>query len=283
MAGVVGWPVEHSLSPRLHNYWLEQYVIDGAYVPLPVKRENLEFVLRALPRMGFAGCNVTVPHKETAARVVDHLTPQAKRLGAVNTVIVRDDGSLEGRNTDGYGFIQNLMAASPDWQAGSGPAVVFGAGGAARSIVPALMEEGAQDIRIVNRTLQKAEKLCKDLAMDRVALRPCPFEMAPDALEDAALVVNTTALGMTGYPQLNVDLDTLPVNALVTDIVYNPLITSLLERAEKRGNRIVDGLGMLIHQARPGFNAWFGREPEVTRDLKSYLLGTLNNKQKEAS
>lgn len=273
MAGVVGWPVEHSLSPRLHNYWLESYGIDGAYVPLPVKPENLDFVLRALPRMGFAGCNVTVPHKEAAAKAVDHLNPQAKRLGSVNTIIVRADGTLEGRSTDGYGFIHNLMAASPDWQAGSGPAVIFGAGGAARSIVPALMEEGARDIRIVNRTLEKAEKLCRDLAMEGVALRPCPFESAPDALEDAALVVNTTSLGMKGQPPLNVSLETLPTDALVTDIVYSPLITPFLEKADKRGNRIVDGLGMLIHQARPGFAAWFGREPDITGDLKNYLLG----------
>ncbi|GAB6052454.1 shikimate dehydrogenase [Magnetospira thiophila] len=269
LAGVMGWPVGHSLSPRLHGYWLRQRGIDGAYVPLAVRPEDCAQVLRDLPRMGFRGCNVTVPHKETALATVDDLDEQARRIGAVNTVVVGDDGRLLGRNTDAYGFMANLQAAMPKWSAAHGPAVVLGAGGAARAVCVGLLDAGCPEIRLSNRTRARAESLVT--ALDG----PIQVVDWPDrhvALDGAALLVNTTTLGMTGQPPLEISLDALPNTALVTDIVYSPLHTDLLKQAARRGNPWVDGLGMLLHQAVPGFEAWFGQRPQVTEDLRRFML-----------
>jgi shikimate dehydrogenase len=272
VAGVMGWPVGHSRSPRLQNWWLERYQIDGAYIPLPVKPEDFAEALRALPKLGFAGVNVTVPHKEMAFAAVDETSPEAKRVGAVNTVIVKEDGQLFGHNSDGFGFIENLRAGAPNWQASDGPAVVLGAGGAARGICASLLDAGAPEIFLVNRSLAKAEKLADDL---KGKITPLAWEKRNLALESATLLVNTTSLGMVGQSELEIDLSELPKSALVTDIVYTPLITGLLKAAKGRGNPIVDGLGMLLHQARPGFAAWFGREPEVTEELRAFMLESL--------
>lgn len=269
LAGVMGWPIGHSRSPRLHGYWLEQYGIDGAYVPLAVPPDRIEQAIRALPALGFRGCNVTVPHKEAAYRTVDRLDATAKRMGAVNTIVVGEDGSLQGRNTDGFGFIENLRSGAPGWTALDGPALVIGAGGAARAVVASLLDEGAPRVWLVNRTRARAEELAADIGG---AIEVADWVSRETLLEGAALVVNTTTQGMAGQPPLELDLRALPGSAVVTDIVYTPLMTPLLAAAQARGNRVVDGVGMLLHQARPGFAAWFGREPEVTEGLKAAVL-----------
>ena len=265
LAGVIGWPVGHSRSPRLHGYWLEKNGIDGAYVPLAVLPERLEDAIRALPALGFRGANVTVPHKEAALGLMDRVDPVARRVGAVNTIIVGEDGRLEGRNTDAYGFITNLRAGAPHWRPEAGPALVLGAGGAARAVVAALIDAGVPEVRLHNRTAAKAETLARDIG------GPVRVVSEPE-LAGAALLVNTTTLGMAGQPPLNLDLTKLPKTAVVTDIVYTPLITPLLAAAQARGTVIVDGLGMLLHQAVPGFEAWFGVRPEVTDELRDFVL-----------
>jgi shikimate dehydrogenase len=269
LAGVMGWPVSHSRSPRLHGFWLDQHGIDGAYVPLAVHPKNFEAALRALPLLGFRGCNVTLPHKAAAMELMDVLEPLARRIGAVNTVVVLADGRLEGRNTDAFGFIENLRAEAPAWHAGSGPAVVLGAGGGARAVAAALQDAGAPEIRVLNRSAERAERLAAELGPPIRAMRPGTMSAA---LRDAALLVNTTSLGMTGQPPLVVDLAMLPTTALVTDLVYSPLRTPLLEAAAERGNPTVDGLGMLLHQARPGFAAWYGVAPIVDPELRAHVL-----------
>ena len=268
LAGVIGWPVGHSRSPRLHGFWLERYRIDAAYVPLPVQPEHLAQVLAALPRMGFVGANVTVPHKETALALVDRVEPLARRIGAVNTLVVGPDGLLEGRNTDGFGFLENLRAHQPGFAVGAGPAVVLGAGGAARAVVAALLDAGAPEVRLVNRSADRAEILAAALGGP---IRPLSWAEREAALAGAALLVNTTTLGMTGQPPLDLALEALPAAAVVTDIVYVPRETALLAAARRRGHPVVDGLGMLLHQARPGFAAWFGVMPEVTAELETFV------------
>ncbi|KIL97881.1 Shikimate 5-dehydrogenase I alpha [Paramagnetospirillum magnetotacticum MS-1] len=269
LAGVLGWPVSHSRSPRLHGFWLKQWGIDGAYLPLAVAPENLECVIRALPRMGFRGANVTVPHKEAVMRLVDHLDPLARRIGAVNTLVVRDDGSLEGRNTDAYGFFENLRQGCPAWTASSGPAAVIGAGGAARAVVAALADAGVPEIRLANRSRERAEALAADLGGP---VKVVEWSERAGMLDGCALLVNTTTLGMTGQSDLDLDLAALPTTAVVNDIVYVPLETDLLVRARARGNATVDGLGMLLHQAVPGFEAWFGQKPQVSHELRAFVL-----------
>ncbi len=274
LAGVMGWPVAHSRSPLLHGFWLDQYRIDGAYVPMAVRPEDLATALHALPRLGFAGCNLTLPHKEQALDLVDRLDPIARRIGAVNTIVVID-GKLEGRNTDAFGFIENLRTALPGWNAAAGPAVVLGAGGAARAVLVGLLDQGAPEIRLVNRGRERAESLARSLGG---AIRVVDWRERADALDGAALLVNTTSLGMSGQPPLELALDALPGTALVHDIVYAPLETPLLAAARRRGNAAVDGLGMLLHQARPGFLAWFGTMPEVSPALRAAVTETLVRK-----
>ena len=267
LAGVMGWPVAHSLSPRLHNYWLDAYGIDGAYVPLPVAPEHFAEALRALGHLSFAGVNVTVPHKEAAFAACDEVDAAAKRIGAVNMISFAG-GKILGRNTDGYGFRESLRAGAPSWSGKGRKAVVLGAGGGARAVVAALRDEGAE-VTVLNRTRARAEALARDIggiAGDWAARGA--------ALADAALLVNTTVLGMQGKNALDIDLAALPRSALVADIVYVPLETPLLAAARRRGNVAIDGLGMLLHQARPAFAAWFGREPEVTPALRDHVLAT---------
>jgi shikimate dehydrogenase len=268
LAGVIGWPVGHSRSPRLHGFWLEQYAIDGAYVPLPVAPEAFERVFRSLPRMGFRGANVTVPHKETALALADRVDPVARRIGAVNTLVIDADGAVEGRNTDAFGFIENLRQRVSGFSARNRTAVVLGAGGAARAVVAALLDDGCPEIRLVNRRLERAESLAADLGGP---VRPVAWAERAGALDRAGLLVNTTTLGMTGQSPLALDLTALPVDAVVNDIVYVPLETDLLRQARARGNPVVDGLGMLLHQARPGFAAWFGVMPAVTDALRGFV------------
>jgi shikimate dehydrogenase len=244
-------------------------------VPLPVQPEQLERALRALPSLGFRGCNITLPHKEAALSIVDKVDPLASRIGAVNTVIVMPDGSLEAHNTDAFGFRENLRDGAPDWNPTSGAAVVLGAGGSARAVTAALTELRVPEIRLVNRTVERAEALAHDLAGLGTRISAHKWDVRGDALDGAGLLVNTTNLGMTGAPELEIDLSLLPLAAVVVDIVYVPLDTPLLAAARRRGNRTVDGLGMLLHQGRPGFEAWFGTKVRVTRELRAAVLTTL--------
>jgi shikimate dehydrogenase len=277
-AGVMGWPVSHSLSPRLHGHWLERYQINGSYEAMPVEPENLPSALSHLAEHGFRGVNLTVPHKEAALSLVDRIDDAAVRIGAINTVVVADDATLVGSNTDAFGFIENLRDHVPDQVAAgwSGrPATVLGAGGAARAVCTALLDCGVGEIRLVNRTAERAVALLESLpGLDRCATI-CAWADRAAALADTGLLVNTTVLGMNGQQSLDLDLADLPSDATVNDIVYAPLETDLLARARQRGNRVVDGLGMLLHQARPGFRAWFGVEPAVDDDLRQAVLAGL--------
>ena len=269
LAGVMGWPVGHSLSPRLHGYWLRRYGIDGAYVPLMVEPSRLEQALRALPVLGFRGVSLTLPHKEKALHLVDHIDPHAFSIGAVNTVVVREDGTLEGHNTDAFGFRESLKTAGFQNTNKKAVATVLGAGGAARAVIVALQDMGFGEIRLVNRTRERAEQCAITLRRPGAgAITVLEWPELPQALEKTALFINTTTLGMTGQQPLEIDLTSLPREAWVADIVYTPLITGLLQQARQKGHPIVDGLGMLLHQGRPGFAAWFGVEPEVTEDLR---------------
>lgn len=268
----MGWPVAQSRSPLLHGFWLAQHGIAGAYVPLPVAPGRVTEALRGLPALGFAGCNVTIPHKAEVLTRVDRLDPLAARIGAVNLVVVEKDGSLSGFNTDGYGFVESLREVCRDWRADQGPVVVLGAGGAARAIVATLIAEGAREIRLVNRTLPRAQELAAAIGPQVQAL---PWESREAALDGAALLVNTTSQGMIGQAPLDLSLDALPKTAPVSDIVYNPLITPLLAAARARGHVIVDGLGMLMHQARPAFRAFYGVMPDVTPALRQKIEATL--------
>jgi len=268
LAGVLGWPVTHSRSPRLHGHWLAEHGIDGAYLPLPVRPERFDTAVRALVDLGFRGANVTVPHKEAALALCDSVTPLARRIGSVNTLLFRA-GRIEGDSSDGFGFLENLRQEAPAWRAEAGPAVVLGAGGAARAVVAALLDAAAPRVRLLNRTPARAELLAMELGG---AIEVLDWGGWHAALAGANLLVNTTTLGMAGQPPLELDLAALPREALVNDIVYAPLETALLAAARARGNPVVDGLGMLLHQARPGFEAWFGVAPKVTPALRRAVL-----------
>jgi shikimate dehydrogenase len=269
LAGVLGHPVAHSRSPRVHRHWLRRYGLPGHYVPLDVVPDDLEEVLRAMPRMGFVGANVTIPHKETALRLCDLVTDRAALVGAVNTLIFREDGRIHGDNTDGYGFLASIRQTAPDWQPKAGPAVVFGAGGASRAVLVALLEAGVPEIRLSNRSRPRAEALRSEFG---ARIKVHDWVKAGQTLEGAVTVVNATSLGMTGHTAFRVPLDALEPGALVTDLVYQPLETDLLAQARARGCITVDGLGMLLHQAVPGFERWFGHRPEVDGELREAVL-----------
>ena len=269
IAGVMGWPVSHSKSPALHGFWLRRHGIDASYVRLPVAPQHLANELKQLVSVGFAGVNLTVPHKQAALSVMDHIEPVARRIGAINTVIV-DDGRLIGANTDAYGFITNVRRGAPGLDQTAGPAVVLGAGGAARAVCVALLDAGCPEICLVNRNLDRAETLARDLD-PRVRVHPWTARNAVQ--ERAVFLVNTTSLGMQGQPPLDLDLSALPGAAVVHDIVYAPLRTRLLQDAATRGHVTVDGLGMLLYQAQAAFARWFGVTPDVTPELRAHVLG----------
>ncbi len=271
LAGVMGWPVAHTRSPAIHNHWIAKYGLKGAYVQLPVQPERLEAAIRGLAALGFAGCNVTVPHKESAMRFMDELHPAARRVAAINTIVVQPDGRLLGMNNDGAGYIQSLRDADATWRGDAGPALVLGAGGAARAIVVALLDEGAPELHITNRTLERAQALADDFG-DRVKV--VPWAERNEAMAGVSLLVNTTSLGMHGQAPLDVALDALPLEAMVSDAVYIPLETPLLAQARMRGHRTVNGLGMLLNQARPAFQSWFGVLPDVTPELRAAVQAT---------
>ena len=272
LAGVMGWPVLHSRSPMLHNYWFKQHGLAGTYLPLAIRPERLAAALRALHPLGFAGCNLTIPHKQEAMKIVDEVDPLAKAIGAISCVVVRPDGKLSGTNNDCYGFIQAVKKEQPGWEAGLGPIVVVGAGGGSRAVCYGLAQEGAKEIRLVNRTLDRARRIAEEFGGP---IRALPWEQRHDTLEGAAMVVNTTSCGMVGQGALDIKLDKLPKTALAADIIYIPLETPFLATARKRGNRTVNGLGMLLNQGRPAWKAWFGIEPEVTAELRAMVERTI--------
>ena len=272
LAGVMGWPVAHSRSPLIHNYWLQKYGLAGSYVQLAVQPDQLPVALSGLAALGFKGCNVTIPHKVDVLGLIHSADANARRVGAVNTVVVQPDGSLKGMNTDGYGYIQSLLDAQPGWRADTGPVVVLGAGGAARAVVLALVDQNAKEIRLINRTLDKAEAMAAEFG---APVKAVPWEQRHAALGGAALLVNTTSQGMQGNLPLDLDMSALPATALVSDIIYVPLETPLLQAAKARGNPTVGGLGMLLNQARPAFEAWFGVLPDVTPELRRLVEATL--------
>lgn len=270
LAGVVGWPVAHSRSPALHGHWLHRYGVAGHYVPLAVRPENLAQVLQALPRAGFIGVNVTIPHKEAVLALADVVTDRAAMIGAANTLTFRPDGTIHADNTDGHGFIANLVQQAPGWRPASGPAAVIGAGGAARAVVAALLDRGVPELRIANRTRARAEQIRADFGA-RVTVHD--WSDLDGLLKGATTVVNSTSMGMKGGPPLDLPLEALSSRALVTDLVYTPLDTDFLRAARSRGCSTVDGLGMLLHQAAPGFERWFGHRPEVDDALRAAVLG----------
>ncbi|OSP55344.1 shikimate dehydrogenase [Pseudoruegeria sp. SK021] len=269
LAGVIGHPIGHSKSPRLHGHWLKFYGISGHYVPLDVAAGDFERVLRTLPLAGFVGANVTIPHKEVAVSLADEVTERAARMGSANTLVFHPDGRISADSTDGYGFIQNIKAARPEWKADQGPAMVFGAGGAARAVIDSLLEEGVPELRLANRTRARAEALAHTFGPK---VRVIDWDAPRIGLNGAVTVVNTTSLGMSGQPPFDVPLRGLQPGAIATDLVYTPLDTSFLIAAAAAGAKTVDGLGMLLHQAVPGFEAWFGQRPDVTDALRDVML-----------
>jgi shikimate dehydrogenase len=269
LAAVIGSPIAHSRSPALHGYWLKRYGIKGFYIPMDVAQADLANVLRMLPKMGFVGANVTIPHKEAILQIADVISDRAALIGAANTLIFRKDGKIQADNTDGAGFIANLRQNAPHWVPNSGPAAVFGAGGAARAVIAALIEVGVPEIRLANRTRARADALRSDFG---AKVHVQEWVQADAMIDGAATVVNTTSLGMTGKPDLVLPLGSLSPQALVTDLVYTPLKTQFLIEAEERGATVVDGLGMLLHQAAPGFERWFGQRPEVDEATRAAVM-----------
>lgn len=269
LAGVIGHPIAHSRSPALHGFWLRRYGVKGHYIPMDVAPADLETTLRHLPKIGFVGLNVTLPHKEAILKIADVITDRAALIGAANTLIFRKDGKIHADNTDGAGFVANLRQNAPHWVPAAGPAAVFGAGGAARAVVAALIEVGVPEIRIANRSRPRAEALRADFGAKLVVY---DWVQAANMLEGAATVINTTSLGMAGKPEFRVPLDAIEPGAVVNDLVYNPLKTAFLAEAEERGATIVDGLGMLLHQAAPGFERWFGPTPAVDDATRQAVL-----------
>jgi len=272
LAGVMGWPVMHSRSPMLHNYWFKQHGLAGSYVPLAIRPEHLAAALRGLHPLGFAGVNVTIPHKQEAMKIVNEVDALARSIGAISCVIVKPDGSLAGTNNDCYGFIHAVRQEQPGWRADAGPIVVIGAGGGSRAVCYGLAQEGARELRLVNRTFDRAQEIAERFGGP---IRALPWADRHDALGGAAMVVNTTSCGMVGQPALDITLDKLPQGALAADIIYIPLETPFLAAARKHGNRTINGLGMLLNQGRPAWKAWFGVEPEVTAELRAMVERTI--------
>ena len=271
IAGLLGWPVAHSRSPVIHNHWLAQYGIPGRYVLFPVPPEKLEAAVRGIATLGLRGCNVTTPHKQAIFPLLDRVDDLARTIGAVNTVVVESDGSLTGFNNDGNGFIQSLRDAAPRWRPDSGPVLVLGAGGAARAVVASLAAQGAREIRVANRTIEKAHEIAHAVGP---AVRVVRWDDRNDAMEGVAMLANATSCGSPGKPELDASLANLPRDTVVGDLIYVPPETTLLAHARARGNVTVNGLGLLLNQARPAFKAWFGVMPEITPALRRAIDAT---------
>ncbi|MGH7078188.1 MAG: shikimate dehydrogenase [Acetobacteraceae bacterium] len=271
LAGIIGWPVAQSRSPVIQNFWLNAHKIPGRYLLLPVMPDQLARLLEGLPLLGFRGCNVTMPHKQNVVPLLDQIDPAARRIGAINTIVVQPDGTLRGFNNDGVGFVQSIRDASPGWRPDSGPVLILGAGGAARAVIVALLDAGARKIAIANRTAERAERMAGEID---ARLTIVPWEHRDAAIADAALVVNATDRGMLGRPALEVSLARLQPGAIVGDLIYTPPATPFLQAARERGNLTVNGLGLLLNQARLAFEAWFGVRPEITPELLQAVAAT---------
>ena len=271
IAGLLGWPVAHSRSPVIHNHWLREHGIAGRYVLFPVSPEKLAAAVRGIAALGLRGCNVTTPHKQAIFPLLDRVDELARRIGAVNTVVVEPDGTLSGFNNDGNGFIQSLRDADPRWRPDSGPILVLGAGGASRAVVASLVAQGATEVRIANRTIEKAQEIARVVGP---AVRVVPWQRREDALDGIAMLANATSCGSPGKPELEISLAGLPRTTIVGDLIYVPQETGLLAQARARGNVTVNGLGLLLNQARPAFNAWFGVMPEITPALRQAIAAT---------
>ncbi len=269
-AGIVGWPVDHSLSPRIHGFWLQAYGIEGRFELLPVRPEELSVFLKSLKDKGFCGVNITIPHKIAVANLMDSLGVSAERIGAVNLVEIDERGRLIGSNTDAFGFEQSVSEAG--FKPSGGCAFVLGAGGASRAVVVALENMGYCEIRVCNRTKEHAERLARELSTHTCKISAIEWDKAPQTLQETELLVNATSLGLAGQKPLIFPLDALPTGAAVADVVYVPLETDLLRRAKARGHKTISGLGMLLHQARPSFKAFFGCDPVVTEALRRHVL-----------
>ena len=269
LVAVLGSPIAHSKSPLLHTHWLNRYGIKGCYIPVDVKSADLNQTLRAMPKMGFVGANITIPHKESVLTFADQISDRASLIGAANTLSFMDDGKIHADNTDGVGFMENIRQNAPDWVPQNGPALLLGAGGAARAVAASLLESGVPEVWITNRTKVRAEQFVTDFG---ARLKIIDWVNSSQVLEDVNILINSTSLGMAGKPLLNINLDRLNRKALVTDLVYTPLDTLLLKAARSKGCDTVDGLGMLIHQATAGFARWFGRKPEADQAARDVLL-----------
>jgi shikimate dehydrogenase len=271
LVGVMGWPIAQSRSPILHNYWIDKYKLNGRYVPLGVQPGRLADAVRGLRALGFRGCNVTMPHKQDIMAMLDSVDDTARRMGAVNCVIIGDDGKMSGTNNDGRGYYSSLIEVAPSFKPASGPIAILGAGGASRAVIVALLEEGATEIRLINRTFERAKSIAGEFGG---VVKALPWERRADAIDDVVLLTNATNQGMTGKPPLEISLARLPRSALVSDLIYVPPETPFLKEARERGNVTVNGLGMLLHQARPAFKAWFGVMPDITPDLRATIQAT---------
>ena len=264
IAGLLGWPVAHSRSPVIHNHWLAQHGLPGRYVLFGVPPEELGAAVRGLAALRLRGCNVTTPHKQAVMPLLDQVDPLAQTIGAVNTIVVEEDGSLRGFNNDGNGFVQSVRDTQPAWRPDAGPITIIGAGGAARAVIASLAAQGAREIRVVNRTFERAKALQDRFGPPVSVVR---WEDRGTVLDDVALLVNATNQGIVGQPPLDLGLDRLAAKAIVGDLIYVPRETPLLRAARSRGNATLNGLGMLLNQARPAFHAWFGVMPEITPEL----------------
>jgi shikimate dehydrogenase len=271
LAGVMGMPIFQSRSPIIHNHWIAVHGIQAAYGHFPVQIDQVEAAVRGLAALGLAGCNITLPHKVKAMALMDHLTPMAQRVGAINCIVVQDDGSLHGHNNDGYGYLQSIKDEKPDWCADAGPIALLGAGGAARAVIIALIDAGALEIRLLNRSRDKAEQLA---ALNPQVVKVHDWSQRHAALAGAAMLINTTNQGMYDQPPLDFVLDDLPRAALVSDLIYVPLETPLIKAAKARGHVAINGLGMLLNQAVPAFEAWFGIKPVIDAALRQKILAT---------
>ena len=269
VAAVIGHPVNHSRSPRMHNFWLAHFGLEGYYIPLDIDPKKFERSIRNLPELGLVGANITIPYKEKVLKIADKISDRAALVGAANTLTFLQNGGIYADNTDGYGFLQNIKSKYKDWSAREGISVVFGAGGASRAILAALIEDGASDIILANRTRSRADQLRSELG---AKIKVVEWMKIQNYLSEASTIINTTSLGMVGKTDLPIQLNALKKNTLVTDIVYTPIETHLLATAAKMGCRTVDGLGMLIHQAIPGFERWFGIKPGDSQALRELLI-----------
>jgi len=269
LAGVIGDPISHSKSPTLHRFWLNQNNINGHYIPLKVSKIDLELVLKTLPKMGFSGVNVTVPHKESVLKIANEITLSASQIGSANTLTFLPCGGFKADNTDGYGFLKNLEENKPTWDSSNAKVLIIGAGGASRAVISALLNSGVSKIVITNRTYERANELKEyfDRKIDVIK-----WNEKEQFLREINTLVNTTTLGMLGYTNLELSLSSINKGTIVLDLVYNPIKTTLLQNAEKQGCKIIDGLGMLLHQATPGFKEWFGVEPKITSEIRKRIL-----------